>query len=102
MSNKKRRAPKQARKGIEYFGGVKLSRKEVRFRKWLEHEQMVPYNWFRTLPEYRRMEYRRAWYAELLERGVDPATGKKRKEQLNAKTTIEQAANCSEEQLEET
>ena len=64
---------KKSKKGNKhYWGKQKLTKRETNFRIWLEKTQYVSYSWYRTLPPWRRNEWKQAWYRELEETGKSP------------------------------
>lgn len=73
MSKKAGANRKKSKKGHKrYFGKHKLTKRETNFRIWLENEQHVSYYWYRTLPSYKRADYKKEWYATLEATGKSP------------------------------
>ena len=64
---------KKSKKGHKrYFCKHKLTTREANFRIWLETGQGISYYWYRTLPPYKRAEFKQEWYAELEATGKSP------------------------------
>lgn len=71
MSKATENRKKSKRGNKHYWGKHKLSNRETNFRIWLG-QQGFSYSWYRTLPVYKRMEFKKEWYAELEETGKSP------------------------------
>ena len=73
MSVSKKTANKQkSKKGNKRdFGSQKLTKRETNFRIW-RGKQGFSYGWYRTLPVYKRAEFKNEWYAELEATGKSP------------------------------